>query len=120
MDKYACNLRIFKTLQHCCFLYLVESFGVHSVLQVRLGQILDNGKVETKKLGRHHGRVYKLAVLPGDPNVFYSCGEDGFVQHVGLYYLLCSIVFLMSGFWMSFRFLKTQSSEPVFVFFWAV
>ncbi|XP_023637754.1 DDB1- and CUL4-associated factor 8 isoform X2 [Capsella rubella] len=49
--------------------------------QVRLGQILENGKVETKRLGRHHGRVYKLAVLPGDPNVFYSCGEDGFVQH---------------------------------------
>uniref|UniRef100_M4FB17 Uncharacterized protein n=1 Tax=Brassica campestris TaxID=3711 RepID=M4FB17_BRACM len=50
--------------------------------QVRLGQILENGKVETKRLGRHRGRVYKLAVLPGDPNVFYSCGEDGFVQHV--------------------------------------
>ncbi|CAH2065338.1 unnamed protein product [Thlaspi arvense] len=49
--------------------------------QVRLGQILENGKVETKRLGRHDGRVYKLAVLPGDPNVFYSCGEDGFVQH---------------------------------------
>ncbi|KAF8051703.1 hypothetical protein N665_1682s0008 [Sinapis alba] len=49
--------------------------------QVRLGQILENGKVETKRLGRHHGRVYKLAALPGDPNVFYSCGEDGFVQH---------------------------------------
>lgn len=49
--------------------------------QVRLGQILENGKVETKRLGRHRGRVYKLAVLPGDPNVFYSCGEDGFVQH---------------------------------------
>ncbi|KAJ4890522.1 Transducin/WD40 repeat-like superfamily protein [Raphanus sativus] len=49
--------------------------------QVRLGQILENGKVETKRLGRHRGRVYKLALSPGDPNVFYSCAEDGFVQH---------------------------------------
>lgn len=79
-------------------------------MQVRLGQILENGKVETKRLGRHHGRVYKLAVLPGDPNVFYSCGEDGFVQHVGLY------ISLMFGFGISFPF-SNSNSELVFVIF---
>lgn len=56
-----------------------------SLLQVRLAQILESGRVETKKLGKHHGRVYKLAVEPGSPYVIYSCGEDGFVQHVGLF-----------------------------------
>lgn len=50
--------------------------------QVRLGQVLENGQVTTKRLGKHQGRVYKLAVEPGSPYTLYSCGEDGFVQHV--------------------------------------
>ncbi|XP_076961128.1 uncharacterized protein LOC143637682 [Bidens hawaiensis] len=49
--------------------------------QVRLGQIGENGEVHTKRLGKHHGRVHKLAVEPGSPHIFYSCGEDGLVQH---------------------------------------
>ncbi|GFP94841.1 ddb1- and cul4-associated factor 8 [Phtheirospermum japonicum] len=52
--------------------------------QVRLSQLLDNGSVETKRLSKHQGRVHKLAVEPGSPYVFYSCGEDGFVQHYDL------------------------------------
>ncbi|XP_016478178.2 uncharacterized protein LOC107799567 [Nicotiana tabacum] len=52
--------------------------------QVRLGLLLENGQVETKRLGRHQGRVHKLAVEPGSPYIFYSCGEDGFVQHYDL------------------------------------
>ncbi|KAK4358773.1 hypothetical protein RND71_021002 [Anisodus tanguticus] len=51
--------------------------------QVRLGLVLENGRVETKKVGKHQGRVHKLAVEPGSPYILYSCGEDGFVQHVG-------------------------------------
>lgn len=39
--------------------------------------------MDTKRLGKHQGRVYKLAVEPGSPYIIYSCGEDGFVQHVG-------------------------------------
>lgn len=50
--------------------------------QVRLGQVGEDGHVQTKKLGQHHGRVHKLAVEPGSPHIFYSCGEDGLVQHV--------------------------------------
>lgn len=52
--------------------------------QVRLGLLLENGCVETKRLGRHHGRVHNLAVEPGSPYIFYSCSEDGFVQHYDL------------------------------------
>ncbi|KAK6163259.1 hypothetical protein DH2020_000123 [Rehmannia glutinosa] len=52
--------------------------------QVRLSQLLDNGSVETKRLSKHQGRVHRLAVEPGSPYVFYSCGEDGFVQHYDL------------------------------------
>lgn len=56
-------------------------------LQVRLGQVLEDGQVDTKMLGKHHGHVYKLAVEPGSPHIIYSCGEDGFVQHVGQIYI---------------------------------
>lgn len=52
--------------------------------QVRFSQLSDNGSVDTKRLSRHQGRVHRLAVEPGSPYVFYSCGEDGFVQHYDL------------------------------------
>ncbi|KAL6566674.1 hypothetical protein OROMI_015078 [Orobanche minor] len=52
--------------------------------QVRLSHLLENGSAETKRLSRHQGRVHKLAVEPGSPYVFYSCGEDGLVQHYDL------------------------------------
>lgn len=45
--------------------------------------MLENGRVETKKLGKHQGRVHKLAVEPGSPYIVYSCAEDGLVQQVG-------------------------------------
>ncbi|KAL0383899.1 UNVERIFIED_CONTAM: DDB1- and CUL4-associated factor 8 [Sesamum radiatum] len=48
--------------------------------QVRHAQILDSGVV-TKLLAKHHGRVHKLAVEPGSPHIFYTCGEDGLVLH---------------------------------------
>ncbi|XP_051113346.1 protein ALTERED SEED GERMINATION 2 [Andrographis paniculata] len=52
--------------------------------QVRLSLLAENGSVETKRLSKHQGRVHKLAVEPGSPHVFYSCGEDGFIQHYDL------------------------------------
>ncbi|KAJ9685076.1 hypothetical protein PVL29_017202 [Vitis rotundifolia] len=52
--------------------------------QVRLGQVLENGQVDTKRLGKHQGCVYKLDIEPGSPHIFYSCGEDGVVQHFDL------------------------------------
>ncbi|PKA62654.1 hypothetical protein AXF42_Ash012241 [Apostasia shenzhenica] len=52
--------------------------------QVRLGQMREDGKVDTKLLGMHHGRIHKLAIEPGSPHNFYSCGEDGLVQHFDL------------------------------------
>ncbi|XP_050233922.1 uncharacterized protein LOC126682320 isoform X2 [Mercurialis annua] len=52
--------------------------------QVRHAQILERGAVETTLLGKHQGRAHKLAVEPGSPHIFYTCGEDGLVQHFDL------------------------------------
>ncbi|KAI8016059.1 DDB1- and CUL4-associated factor 8 [Camellia lanceoleosa] len=54
----------------------------HMIKKVRLGQVLEKSEVETKRLGKHQGRVHNLAVEPGSPYIFYSCGEDGFIQHL--------------------------------------
>lgn len=64
-------------------------------LQVRFGQIMENGTVETKQLGEHDGRVHKLAIEPGSPYIFYSCGEDGVVQRVCWKPYLFDFQFLM-------------------------
>ncbi|KAG0503147.1 hypothetical protein HPP92_003219 [Vanilla planifolia] len=52
--------------------------------QVRFGHVTEDGKVNTKQLGRHSGRVHKLAIESGSPHIFYSCGEDGLVQRFDL------------------------------------
>ncbi|KAI4350247.1 hypothetical protein L6164_004719 [Bauhinia variegata] len=52
--------------------------------QVRHTQILERGGVETKLLAKHQGRAHKLAIEPGSPHIFYTCGEDGLVQHFDL------------------------------------
>ncbi|WOH04329.1 hypothetical protein DCAR_0623738 [Daucus carota subsp. sativus] len=52
--------------------------------QVRSAKILERGHVETKLLSRHRGRAHKLAIEPGSPHIFYTCGEDGLVQHFDL------------------------------------
>ncbi|WCJ39933.1 DDB1- and CUL4-associated factor 8 [Euphorbia peplus] len=52
--------------------------------QVRHAQILERGTVETGLLGKHQGRAHKLAIEPGSPHIFYTCGEDGLVQHFDL------------------------------------
>uniref|UniRef100_A0A0A8Y768 Uncharacterized protein n=1 Tax=Arundo donax TaxID=35708 RepID=A0A0A8Y768_ARUDO len=52
--------------------------------EVRLAKIQDGGDVPTTLLSEHAGRVHNLAVEPGSPYIFYSCGEDGLVQHFDL------------------------------------
>ncbi|KEH44401.1 transducin/WD-like repeat-protein [Medicago truncatula] len=52
--------------------------------QARHAQLLEDGHVETKLLGKHQGRAHKLAIEPGSPHIFYTCGEDGLVQHFDL------------------------------------
>ncbi|XP_044509540.1 DDB1- and CUL4-associated factor 8-like isoform X2 [Mangifera indica] len=52
--------------------------------QVRHAQILEGGGVETTLLAKHQGRAHKLAIEPGSPYIFYTCGEDGSVQHIDL------------------------------------
>ncbi|XP_017970804.1 PREDICTED: DDB1- and CUL4-associated factor 8 isoform X1 [Theobroma cacao] len=51
--------------------------------QVRHAQILERG-VKTRLLAKHQGRAHKLAIEPGSPHIFYTCGEDGLVQHIDL------------------------------------
>ncbi|KAK8577099.1 hypothetical protein V6N13_122094 [Hibiscus sabdariffa] len=51
--------------------------------QVRHAQISEYG-VETRVLGEHHGPAYDLAVEPGSPHLFYSCGGDGVVKQIDL------------------------------------
>ncbi|OAY52276.1 DDB1- and CUL4-associated factor 8 isoform X2 [Manihot esculenta] len=51
--------------------------------QVRRAQILEH-TVETALLAKHQGRAHKLAIEPGSPHIFYTCGEDGLVQHFDL------------------------------------
>ena len=53
-----------------------------NVSQVRRASVLESGKVETVLLGLHQGPAHKLCIEPGNPHVFYTCGEDGLVQRV--------------------------------------
>ncbi|KAF2302156.1 hypothetical protein GH714_033088 [Hevea brasiliensis] len=57
---------------------------VHVLQMVRHAQILERGAVETALLAKHQGRAHKLAIEPGSPHIFYTCGEDGLVQHFDL------------------------------------
>uniref|UniRef100_A0A0E0GKY7 Uncharacterized protein n=1 Tax=Oryza nivara TaxID=4536 RepID=A0A0E0GKY7_ORYNI len=52
--------------------------------QVRVGQLNEGGEVTTKQIGVHDDRAHKMAIEPGSPYIFYSCGEDGLVQHFDL------------------------------------
>ncbi|XP_017701149.2 DDB1- and CUL4-associated factor 8 isoform X2 [Phoenix dactylifera] len=52
--------------------------------EVRHAQLREGGQVATMMLAQHEGRVHKMAIEPGSPHIFYSCGEDGLVQHFDL------------------------------------
>lgn len=95
-----------------CFEFLI---GKDDILQVRYGQVLEGGQVETKKLAKHRGRAHKLAVEPGSSRIFYSCGEDGVVRQVRVllavyisngkfFFLPFFIVFVLLFFLSSFLF----------------
>ncbi|KAA8535961.1 hypothetical protein F0562_028439 [Nyssa sinensis] len=64
--------------------------------QVRHAQILERGQVETKLLAKHQGRAHKLAIEPGSPHIFYTCAEDGLVQHFDLRTWSCYKTFYLS------------------------
>ncbi|KAL9354202.1 hypothetical protein Peur_052172 [Populus x canadensis] len=57
------------------------------LLMARFGKLKfwKGGEVKTILLGKHEeSQVHKLAIEPGSPHIFYSCGEDGVVQHFDL------------------------------------
>ena len=67
---------------------------------MRHAQLLENGRVETKCLAKHQGRAHKLAIEPGSPHIFYTCGEDGLVQRVShsfLSYFFCYFIYCLSS-----------------------
>lgn len=43
---------------------------------------MEDGSASTKMLAMHAGPAHKIAIEPGSPCNFYSCGEDGAVMHV--------------------------------------
>lgn len=45
-----------------------------------MGHVAEGGRVETIHLVTHSGRAHKLALEPGAPTCFMSCGEDGAVR----------------------------------------
>ena len=49
---------------------------------MRLAEVRQSGEVSTSMLAQHDGQAHKLAIEPGSPRIFYSCGEDGLVQRV--------------------------------------
>ncbi|KAK8475843.1 hypothetical protein V6N13_124567 [Hibiscus sabdariffa] len=53
--------------------------------QVRHAQISDRS-VKTRMVAKHIAAAgaYDLAVEPGSPHIFYSCGADGLVNHIDL------------------------------------
>lgn len=52
--------------------------------QVRAGQLMEGGGVTNKLLAEHDAPAHKMAIEPGSPYIFYSCGEDGLVHHFDL------------------------------------
>lgn len=52
--------------------------------EVRHARIGEGGHVVTEMLGQHEGRAHRMAIEPGSPHIFYTCGEDGLVQHFDL------------------------------------
>lgn len=89
---------------------------------MRHAQIPEGGEVEMKLLARHHGRAHRLAVEPGSPHTFYTCGEDGLVQHVSEISHLLSFIVYPSVFFQSLAD-RPQLGKPLainffFSFWW--
>ncbi|WCJ41117.1 DDB1- and CUL4-associated factor 8 [Euphorbia peplus] len=55
-----------------------------NVFQARLVPLSDHRKIVTSAADGQVRLGQKLALEPGSPHSFYSCGEDGFVQHFDL------------------------------------
>lgn len=66
--------------------------------EVRHAQIREGGRVVTEMLSQHEGRAHKMAIEPGSPHIFYSCGEDGLVQHFDLRTKSATKLFICNSF----------------------
>ncbi|ONK55925.1 uncharacterized protein A4U43_C10F2360 [Asparagus officinalis] len=66
--------------------------------EVRHAQVLEGGQVNTQVLSQHEGRAHKIAVEPGSPHTFYTCGEDGLLQHFDLRTKSAAKLFICNSF----------------------
>lgn len=66
--------------------------------QLRLGEVSEDGRVDTKCLEMRRGCIYGVAVEPGHPHILYSCGDNAFIHHVckSFYTLSVTYYFLVS------------------------
>ncbi|KAI0489060.1 hypothetical protein KFK09_028901 [Dendrobium nobile] len=81
--------------------------------EVRHTQILDGGKVATTLLGQHEGRAHRLAIEPGSSHIFYSCGEDGLVQHFDLRTKSATKLFICKSFDEKSDYMRTVSLNAI-------
>ncbi len=52
------------------------------IVQVRVADVAEGGRVATRRLATHQGRAHKMALSHDAPACFLTCGEDGQVmQH---------------------------------------
>lgn len=61
---------------------------------MRYANILEGGSVHVKNIVTHRGAAQKLAFEPGNPHVFYSCGEDAFVYRVSFSLIFSTLMFI--------------------------
>lgn len=84
--------------------------------EVRYAQILEDGSVHVKNIVTHREAAQKLALEPGNPHVFYSCGEDAFVYRIDLRTESGSPFFTCKSFrrspWNKFNPLTTITIHP--------
>lgn len=52
--------------------------------QVRLVTLSSSGSASTKKMGQHRRCAHRLAIEPGSPHRFMSCGETSFIPRIVL------------------------------------
>ncbi|PPS08740.1 hypothetical protein GOBAR_AA11924 [Gossypium barbadense] len=79
--------------------------------EVRHAQILERG-VETRVLAQHQGQAYKLAIEPGSPHIFYTCGEDGLVQHIKQFLQWKNIISMLHSLVID---LRTATATELFI-----
>ncbi|CAL9115342.1 unnamed protein product [Musa textilis] len=81
--------------------------------EVRLAQLCEGGQVAVKLLAEHDGAVHKVAIEPGSPHVFFSCGEDGLVRHFDLRSKSSTKLFICRSFTSSIAYMSLVNLNAI-------